>query len=212
MRVAQLEMSATHRTMSQCPTVAKRVQLRHDTAANWASVGNSLVLLAGEFAYEVDTRRLKVGNGTTVWNALPYFVPGNTGPTGDTGPTGIAGSATNTGATGDTGDTGPTGPTGATGPTGDPGSATNTGATGPTGDTGPTGPTGDPGSAVNTGATGPTGWTGWTGPTGVPGSAVNTGATGPTGPRGLDADGIFDGGDPYSMYVMEPMIDFGGVV
>lgn len=61
--------------MTQCPTVAKRLQLRHDTAANWTSVGNSLVLLAGEFAYETDTGRAKVGDGVTKWNNLPYFPP-----------------------------------------------------------------------------------------------------------------------------------------
>jgi hypothetical protein len=193
MRGVHWEMSATHRTMSQCPTVAKRIQLRHDTAANWASVGTSLVLLAGEFAYETDTGKVKIGNGVSTWNALPYFTAGGTGPTGWTGPTGV------------------TGPTGMTGPTGLPGTAVNTGATGPTGWTGPTGPTGLPGSAVNTGATGPTGPLG-TGPTGPAGSATNTGATGPTGPQGITADGIFDGGDPFSTYVMEPMIDFGGVV
>ena len=59
--------------MTQCPTVAKRIQLRHDTLANWTSVGNSLVLLAGEFAYETDTGRAKVGDGVTSWNSLPYF-------------------------------------------------------------------------------------------------------------------------------------------
>jgi hypothetical protein len=59
--------------MTQCPTVAKRIQLRHDTLANWSSVGGSLVLLAGEFAYETDTGRAKVGDGVTNWNALSYF-------------------------------------------------------------------------------------------------------------------------------------------
>lgn len=59
--------------MSQCPTVAKRLQLRHDTAANWTSVGNSLILLPGEFAYESDTGKLKIGDGVSVWNVLPYF-------------------------------------------------------------------------------------------------------------------------------------------
>ena len=61
--------------MSQCPTVAKRIQLRHDTAANRTSVGNSLVLLSGEFAYESDTGRMKVGDGVRNWNNLPYFPP-----------------------------------------------------------------------------------------------------------------------------------------
>lgn len=64
--------------MSQCPTVPKRVQLRHDTAANWTSVGNSLILLAGEFAYETDTGKLKIGDGVTTWNGLPYFAGATT--------------------------------------------------------------------------------------------------------------------------------------
>jgi hypothetical protein len=38
-------------------------------------VGNSLVLLAGEFAYEIDTGRAKVGDGIHTWNQLPYFPP-----------------------------------------------------------------------------------------------------------------------------------------
>ena len=61
--------------MTQCPTVAKRIQLRHDTSTNWSSVGNSLVLLSGEFAYETDTGRVKIGDGVRTWNALPYFPP-----------------------------------------------------------------------------------------------------------------------------------------
>ena len=73
--------------MSQCPTVARRIQLRHDTSTNWSSVGNSLVLLAGEFAYETDTGRVKVGDGVRNWNSLPYF--SQSGPTGPTGPIGI---------------------------------------------------------------------------------------------------------------------------
>ncbi len=94
--------------MSQCPTVPKRLQLRNDTAANWSSVGNSLVLLRGEFAYETDTGKLKIGDGVTVWNSLPYFAGGGgssaTGPTGPQGPTGQQGPQ-GTGAF-----TGPTGP------------------------------------------------------------------------------------------------------
>ena len=57
--------------MSQCPTVAKRIQLRHDVAVKWTTVNP--ILLAGEFAYESDTNRMKIGNGTSRWNDLPYF-------------------------------------------------------------------------------------------------------------------------------------------
>ena len=93
-------MIAMYRTMSQCPTVPKRLQLRNDTAANWASVGNSLVLLKGEFAYETDTGKLKIGDGVTIWNSLPYFSGGSggLGPSGPQGPQGTGGA------------TGPTGP------------------------------------------------------------------------------------------------------
>lgn len=47
-----------------------RIQLRGDTAANWAS--SNPVLAAREMALEMDTQRFKVGDGTTVWNSLSY--------------------------------------------------------------------------------------------------------------------------------------------
>ena len=62
--------------MSQCPTVPKRLQLRHDTAANWTTANPRL--LSGEIGLEVDTNRMKIGNGTLNWNDLPYF-PGDSG-------------------------------------------------------------------------------------------------------------------------------------
>lgn len=80
-------MNAMLRTMSQCPTVPKRVQLRHDTSTNWTSANP--LLLAGEFAYETNTGRVKVGDGTTRWNSLPYLI--DSGPTGPTGPIGGGG-------------------------------------------------------------------------------------------------------------------------
>ena len=57
--------------MSQCPTVAKRLQLRHDTAANWVSVNP--LLLSGETGIETNTNKVKLGNGVLHWNDLPYF-------------------------------------------------------------------------------------------------------------------------------------------
>lgn len=62
--------------MTQCPTVAKRLQLRHDTAANWTA--RNPVLLAGEIGIETDTNRMKIGNGILSWSLLPYF-PGDSG-------------------------------------------------------------------------------------------------------------------------------------
>ena len=49
----------------------QRVQLRRDTAANWTR-GNP-VLKSGEFGYETDTERVKIGDGSTAWTGLPYF-------------------------------------------------------------------------------------------------------------------------------------------
>lgn len=47
-----------------------KIQLRHDTAANWASVNP--VLLEGEVGIETDTRKQKFGDGVTAWNSLAY--------------------------------------------------------------------------------------------------------------------------------------------
>lgn len=76
--------------MSQCPTVPKRLQLRHDTAANW-TIANTL-LLSGEMGIETDTNKIKIGDGITRWNSLPYFASGGSGSTGPTGPAGANGS------------------------------------------------------------------------------------------------------------------------
>lgn len=47
-----------------------KIQMRRDTAANWKSVNP--ILLAGEWALETDTRLMKIGDGSTAYNALPY--------------------------------------------------------------------------------------------------------------------------------------------
>ena len=44
---------------------------RRDTASNWTS--NNTVLLAGEFGYETDTGKLKIGDGSTAWQSLDYL-------------------------------------------------------------------------------------------------------------------------------------------
>lgn len=51
--------------------VQTRIQSRRDTAANWTSTNP--VLSAGEFGYETDTTKLKVGNGSSAWTALGYI-------------------------------------------------------------------------------------------------------------------------------------------
>lgn len=45
------------------------IQVRRDTAANWAAVNP--VLAAGEQGLATDTGAEKIGDGVTAWNALP---------------------------------------------------------------------------------------------------------------------------------------------
>jgi hypothetical protein len=63
------------------PIPNQRMKFRRDTAARWAQVNP--VLSDGEPGFEKDTGQLKVGDGTTVWVDLKYFVPHdpNTDPT-----------------------------------------------------------------------------------------------------------------------------------
>lgn len=88
--------------------MAVNIQLRHDTAANWTSANP--VLMIGEAGLEIDTTKIKMGDGVTAWNSLPYF-SGSTGLQGATGATGAMGATGATGAAGATGATGPAGPT-----------------------------------------------------------------------------------------------------
>ena len=50
-----------------------RIQLRHDTAANWL-LKKDVVLLAGEVGFETDTNKFKIGDGVKTWEQLPYAV------------------------------------------------------------------------------------------------------------------------------------------
>jgi hypothetical protein len=51
--------------------MASRIQLRRGTAASWTSVNPTLA--QGEAGYEVDTGRLKIGDGVSAWVSLDYF-------------------------------------------------------------------------------------------------------------------------------------------
>jgi hypothetical protein len=99
------------------------LQLREDTAAHWAAA--NAILAIGEPAFEVDTGKLKIGDGTSVWSALAY-ISGSAGPAGAAGAAGATGPAgaasTVAGPTGPTGPAGVTGPAGPTGPQGPAGS------------------------------------------------------------------------------------------
>lgn len=54
-----------------------RFKLNRRDAAAWTS--SNPILLDGELGYEKDTRRLKIGDGSTSWNALPYLLSGISG-------------------------------------------------------------------------------------------------------------------------------------
>ncbi len=60
-----------------------KIQIRNDTAANWKAANP--VLLKGEVGIEIDTRKMKVGDGISQWTALKYIsddiVIANTNPT-----------------------------------------------------------------------------------------------------------------------------------
>lgn len=55
--------------------MARLIQIRRDTASSWQSVNP--VLAEGEIGYETDTKKIKIGDGTTAWNDLPYFKTGS---------------------------------------------------------------------------------------------------------------------------------------
>ena len=48
-----------------------RIQIRRGTAAAWTAANP--ILSQGEIAYEIDTMKIKVGNGSSAWNSLGYF-------------------------------------------------------------------------------------------------------------------------------------------
>ena len=48
-----------------------RVQVRKDTASNWTSADP--ILAVGEFGFETDTNKLKIGDGSTAWTGLGYI-------------------------------------------------------------------------------------------------------------------------------------------
>ena len=58
--------------MAEQNTLNARLVLRNDTAAKWTEVNP--VLLKGEIGIETDTKKMKVGDGSTAWNDLGYSV------------------------------------------------------------------------------------------------------------------------------------------
>lgn len=78
-----------------------RIIHRNGTAAQWTTANPTLA--EGEMGLETDTKKFKIGDGSTAWNALAYGgLQGNQGPQGAQG---IQGPQGNPGATGATGAT-----------------------------------------------------------------------------------------------------------
>lgn len=50
--------------------VVTQIQVRRGTAAQWTSTNP--ILASGEWGYETDTGKVKIGNGATAWTSLPY--------------------------------------------------------------------------------------------------------------------------------------------
>jgi hypothetical protein len=68
-------------------SVVTQIQVRRGTAAQWTSTNP--ILASGEWGYETDTGKVKIGDGTTAWNSLDYVGAGDiTGVTAGTGLTG----------------------------------------------------------------------------------------------------------------------------
>lgn len=51
--------------------MATRIRVRRGTSTQWISINP--LLLSGEFGYETDTGKVKIGDGSTLWNDLNYF-------------------------------------------------------------------------------------------------------------------------------------------
>jgi hypothetical protein len=74
-------------------SVVTQIQIRRGTAAEWTSANPTLA--SGEFGYETDTGKAKIGNGVTAWNSLAYSITGTDGDiTGVTAGTGLSGGGT----------------------------------------------------------------------------------------------------------------------
>ena len=82
--------------------MANKIQLRRDLSTNWTFINP--ILSQGEPGLEIDTGRIKYGNGTSTWTALSYSL-------GYTGSIGYVGSIGYTGSTGTIGYVGSQGAT-----------------------------------------------------------------------------------------------------
>lgn len=67
--------------------VVTQIQVRRGTASQWTSTNP--VLASGEWGYETDTGKVKIGNGSTAWTSLGYTGSGTV--TSITAGTGLSG-------------------------------------------------------------------------------------------------------------------------
>lgn len=72
-------------------SVVTQIQIRRGTAAQWTSANPTLA--AGEWGFETDTKKGKIGDGTTAWNSLAYVL-GVGDIDGVTAGTGLSGGGT----------------------------------------------------------------------------------------------------------------------
>jgi hypothetical protein len=76
--------------------VVTQIQVRRGTAAQWTSTNPTLA--SGEWGFETDTGKVKIGNGSTNWTGLSYT--GGTGTvTSITAGTGLSGGTITTSGT-----------------------------------------------------------------------------------------------------------------
>ena len=64
--------------------VQTRIQIRRDTATNWSSTNPTLA--AGEIGFDTTNNQIKIGNGSTLWNALDYASGGASVEISETAP------------------------------------------------------------------------------------------------------------------------------
>jgi hypothetical protein len=70
--------------------VVTQIQVRRGTASQWTSTNPTLA--SGEWGFETDTAKVKIGNGSTAWNSLGYQGAGDI--EGVTAGTGLSGGGT----------------------------------------------------------------------------------------------------------------------
>lgn len=68
-------------------SVVTQIQVRRGTASQWTSANPTLA--SGEWGFETDTGKVKIGNGSLAWNSLDYTGAGDI--TGVTAGTGLSG-------------------------------------------------------------------------------------------------------------------------